>query len=134
MARKKKRGCLGMILGIGMSVAVVVVLGMVGTYGLKWKRSYEKRNEIPYQKVNLKETNPAQKYYYESLSEKDKVVYQEILQGVLDGNGEIYLHSADAKRTISCFNLCSMIIRRFSGVTEEGRQRFTKKEQKAILF
>lgn len=44
MARKKKRGCLGMILGIGMSVAVVVVLGMVGTYGLKWKRSYEKRN------------------------------------------------------------------------------------------
>ena len=38
------------------------------------------------------------------------------------------------KRTISCFNLCSMIIRRFSGVTEEERQRFTKKEQKAILF
>ena len=65
-----------MILGIGMSVAVVVVLGMVGTYGLKWKRSYEKRNEIPYQKVNLKETNPAQKYYYESLSEKDKVVWK----------------------------------------------------------
>ena len=27
MARKKKKGCLGMILGIGMSVAVVVVLG-----------------------------------------------------------------------------------------------------------
>ena len=74
MARKKKRGCLGMILGIGMSAAVVVVLGMVGTYGLKWERSYEKRNEIPYQKVNLTETNPAQKYYYESLSEEDKVV------------------------------------------------------------
>ncbi|MFR1157851.1 MAG: hypothetical protein ACLSD7_01895 [Coprococcus phoceensis] len=39
MARKKKRGCLGMILGIGMSAAVVVVLGMVGTYGLKWKEA-----------------------------------------------------------------------------------------------
>ena len=103
MARKKKRGCLGMILGIGMSAAVVVVLGMVGTYGLKWERSYEKRNEIPYQKVNLKETNPAQKYYYESLSEEDKVVYQEILQGVLDGNGEIYLHSADAKKNNQLF-------------------------------
>ena len=38
------------------------------------------------------------------------------------------------KRTISCFNLCSMTIRRFFGVTEEERQRFTKKEQKAILF
>ena len=103
MARKKKRGCLGMILGIGMSAAVVVVLGMVGTYGLKWERSYEKRNEIPYQKVNLKETNPAQKYYYESLSEEDKVVYQQILQGVLDGNGEIYLHSADAKKNNQLF-------------------------------
>ena len=38
MARKKKRGCLGMILGIGMCVAVVVVLGMVGTYGLKMEK------------------------------------------------------------------------------------------------
>ena len=54
MARKKKKGCLGMILGIGMSVAVVVVLGMVGTYGLKWKRSYEKRNEIPYHESGTK--------------------------------------------------------------------------------
>lgn len=80
MARKKKRGCLGMILGIGMSAVVVIVLGLVGTYGLKWKSSYEKRNEIPYQKVDLKGKNPAQKYYYESLSEEDKVVYQEILQ------------------------------------------------------
>ena len=52
MARKKKRGCLGMILGIGMSAVVVIVLGLVGTYGLKWKSSYEKRNEIPYQKVD----------------------------------------------------------------------------------
>lgn len=103
MARKKKRGCLGMILGIGMSAVVVIVLGLVGTYGLKWKSSYEKRNEIPYQKVDLKGKNPAQKYYYESLSEEDKVVYQEILQGVLDGNGEIYLHSAEAKKNNQLF-------------------------------
>ena len=32
MARKKKRGCLGMILGIGMSVAVVGFVGVGGTY------------------------------------------------------------------------------------------------------
>ena len=92
-----------MILGIGMSAVVVIVLGLVGTYGLKWKSSYEKRNEIPYQKVDLKGKNPAQKYYYESLSEEDKVVYQEILQGVLDGNGEIYLHSAEAKKNNQLF-------------------------------
>ena len=132
MARKKKRGCLGMILGIGMSVAVVVVLGMVGTYGLKWKRSYEKRNEIPYQKVNLKETNPAQKYYYESLSEEDKVV--KFCKECWMETGKFICTVQMQKRTISCFNLYSMIIRRFSGVTEEERQRFTKKEQKAILF
>ena len=44
MARKKKRGCLGMILGIGMSVAVVVVVGLVGKECLKLKRIDVKRN------------------------------------------------------------------------------------------
>lgn len=103
MARKKRKSCLGMLLKFVISAVMIAVVGLVGIIGLKWKKSYDKQMEIPYQKVNLEETIPAEKYYYESLPENEKIIYQEILQGLFDGEKEIYLHSADAKKNNELF-------------------------------
>lgn len=103
MARKKKKGCLRLIWGLGIGAAAVVVLGLAAATGQKMEKSYEKRIKIPYQEVDWEAVNPKQKYYYGSLSEEEKVVYQEILQGVLEGRGEIYLHCADAEKNNKLF-------------------------------
>ena len=103
MARKKRKSGLGMLLRFGISVVMIVVVGLVGIIGLKWKKSYDKQMEIPYQKINLEETIPAEKYYYGSLPENERIIYQEILQGLFDGEKEIYLHSADAKKNNELF-------------------------------
>lgn len=103
MARRKRKSCLGMLMKIGIGAVVIMVFGLLGITGLKWKERYEKQMEIPYQKVSLEEQHPAGKYYYESLAENEKMIYQEILQGVLDGEKEIYLHSADAKKNNELF-------------------------------
>lgn len=103
MARKRRKSCLGMLLGMGISVLVAVGLGMIAVNSLKWKENDEKRTEIPYQKINLEQVNPAKKYYYEALPENEKIIYQEILQGLLDGEKEIYLHSVDAEKNNELF-------------------------------
>lgn len=99
MARKKRRSCFGVLLGIAVSIVFVIV----GMTGLKWKENYEKKTEIPYPEIDLKAINPAKKYYYELLPEHEKIVYQEILQGLMDGEKEIYLHSADAQKNNELF-------------------------------
>lgn len=99
MTRKKRRSCFGVLLGIAVSI-VFVIIGMTG---LKWKENYEKKTEIPYPEIDLEEINPAKKYYYEILPENEKIIYQEILQGLMYGEKEIYLHSADAQKNNELF-------------------------------
>ncbi len=103
--KKKKRGCLWTIFWLLFIIlAAEIALGLgTGTIPLK-SRLQDKAMEylspeIPYQEVSLGEEEIGKKYYYELLPEEEKTVYREILGGIKEYSPEIYLHSADAKRT-----------------------------------
>lgn len=67
-----------------------------------------KQKEIPYQKIadtDEKNTENAEKYYYQQLTEEQKRVYLEILKGVRNHTGEIYVHDSDADETNHIFQL-----------------------------
>ena len=103
--KKKKRGCLWTIFWLLFIIlAAEIALGLgTGTIPLK-SRLQDKAMEylspeIPYQEVSLGEEEIGKKYYYELLPGEEKTVYREILGGIKEYSPEIYLHSADAKRT-----------------------------------
>ena len=58
--------------------------------------------EIPYEQEKITDAEVKGNFYYEQLSDKEKTVYREILQGIQENKKEIYLHcnSADAANKI----------------------------------
>lgn len=89
---KKKKGCLNsfIIVGVILTFAVFAVLG--GIFVKELKKEIQEQKKIPYQEVKIQEEQLTNKYYYELLSEEEQKIYKELLQGMLDGAGEIYLH------------------------------------------
>ncbi len=103
--KKKKRGCLWTIFWILFFVILIEILAGVVIYRGKIAEEAAKYlgPKVPYQEVSIEEEVVEQKYYYDQLEEKEKIVYKEILQGIEDLSGEIYIHSSDAKRTNEIF-------------------------------
>ena len=98
--KKKKHGCLWTIFWVLFFVILIEALAGVVMYrGMITKKAAKYlAPKIPYQKVSIKEENVEQKYYYDQLEEKEKIVYKEILQGIQELSAEIYIHSSDARR------------------------------------
>lgn len=109
--KRRKSGCLSILLGLLAMAAVVIVVLIVGVFGNSIKESVEdgvKRGmkstkKIPFQEVIIAEDELSQKYYYQQLNEEEKTAYKEIAQGVKENVEDIYVHAADADRTNSIF-------------------------------
>ena len=103
--KKKKHGCLWTIFWVLFFVILIEALAGVVMYrGMITKKAAKYlAPKIPYQEVSIKEENVEQKYYYDQLEEKEKIVYKEILQGIQELTAEIYIHSSDARRTNEIF-------------------------------
>lgn len=110
--KKRRRGCLTVILTVLLVTAALCVgVIAVGIWGLNdesvrqkiavfFPESLKKQTaaeEIPYQTVEFDESIFLKKYYYGQLSKKEQTIYEEILQGVRDYAGEIYVHSETAE-------------------------------------
>lgn len=103
--KKKKGGCLKFILKFFLSLLVIglIILGypvfmeLKNDWGIMGKESAEAFQEIPYQEVSVEEESLAVHYYYGLLNEEEKGIYQEIYQGMLDREDEIYIHCGDAE-------------------------------------
>ncbi len=61
------------------------------------------KEEVPYIEVTVEDTTVDEKFYYEQLSEEEQKVYQEIYQGIIDEQKEVYVHSEDAERVNEIF-------------------------------
>lgn len=108
MSRKRKKsGCLTwliMILCVMIfGIAVGVVLLLRDDEVRQQVRQTFDAEEIPYQEVGDVEAETGRKYYYEQLKEEEQQVYLELLQGVQEEQGEIYVHASDAVRTNEIF-------------------------------
>lgn len=105
--RRKRRllGCLWTVAGAaGITLAAAgVFLALLG--GPHGQGSLTGAEDIPYQEVRIEADALAGKFYYGQLSKGEQEAYQEILQGVQDNAGEIYVHSEDANRTNELFVL-----------------------------
>lgn len=53
------------------------------------------QEEIPYQDILIENDSLTRKYYYGLLEEEEQRVYKEIVQGLMDGAEEIYVHCGD---------------------------------------
>lgn len=103
--KKRKSGCMAVI--VGLAAAAGILFTDVPDWGKKaakelqqeWKQS----EEIPFQEVDLSEEELAKRYYYQQLQEEERLAYREIVQGVKDIVGEIYVHCQDADRTNELF-------------------------------
>lgn len=62
-----------------------------------------KEREIPYQEVRLEEQAFQNKYYYSQATQEQKVLYQEIVQGIMDGVEEITIHTGDPEAANQVF-------------------------------
>ncbi len=103
--RKKRRGRFGILVVIMFLVLLAEILTAVSVFRGKFQEKVRDivSPEIPYQEVNIAEADIEKKYYYEQLPEEEKTAYREISQGISDCSEEIYIHSADAKRTNELF-------------------------------
>lgn len=102
------RGCLfGFLFVILISLACAISFASLIKEGIikdtKEISSITKEIKIPFQKVSIDENELTNKYYYQQLSDKEKRVYKEILQGVRDDSMDIYLHTADGERALSLY-------------------------------
>lgn len=55
-------------------------------------------DSVPYATVNIDENEVSQRYYYSTLSEEEKIVYKEVLQGIQGMKKEIYVHEQEAEK------------------------------------
>ncbi len=103
--RKRRKGKYGVLAVIMFLLLLAEILTAVSVFQGKLQEKIRSivLPDIPYQEVGIKEEDINQKYYYEQLPEEEKIAYQEISQGILDRSEEIYIHSADAKRTNELF-------------------------------
>lgn len=116
--KKRRRGCLTAVMAVLlMAAALCVGVIAVGIWGLNDESVALKIAEflpeslaggmrdveIPYQIAEFDESMFSQKYYYGRLSEEEQAVYEEILQGVRDYVGEIYVHAETAEEANMLF-------------------------------
>ncbi|MEF9998481.1 MAG: transglutaminase domain-containing protein [Lachnospiraceae bacterium] len=100
MRKRKRSSCLGYLLGVVFVVSVVAA----GIYALTEHSNVvqEVTNvlgiapiKVPFQKITIKEESLQSKYYYHQLQESDRIIYQELLQGIRTNAKEIYVHTTD---------------------------------------
>lgn len=105
MRRKKKRSRkILWIVGICFIVGgILIAAGLVQGMREGKETAGGIMGKIPYAAVNVDEKSLANKFYYQQLSEKEKIPYKEILQGIRDNAKEIYLHEGNAQRTNELF-------------------------------
>lgn len=104
--RKRKGGCLRAAVKYILSLLLLLfgifvfptVLDLVRNDGTEADHASE-AEEIPYQKVSVDEETFSARYYYGLLNEEEKIVYQELFQGMQNRTEEIYVHCADADVT-----------------------------------
>lgn len=107
--KRGRRGCL--TTGIGM---IILCIGVMAALMVFQKSNDADKivdmiagkmhgQQIPYQLVEGEESSLEGKYYYQQLSEDEKGIYQEILQGIKDNVQQIYVHSGDAQQTNRLF-------------------------------
>lgn len=115
MARRRKKriwpGVLAVFISLGVisgsaAVGFKMIPKVVGTTQEVLSQASEER--IPFSEMIPAESEVADGYYYQNLSEEEQSVYKEILQGVREDADSIYLHAADADRIgeIYGFLLC----------------------------
>ena len=97
--RKKKPLILILICILLIGIAAAERIGYIDMEQL----ISDKPEEIPYQKVSKTAEENTEKYYYRQLSEEQKQVYREILEGVRNHTEEIYVHDTDADETNQIF-------------------------------
>lgn len=93
-----------------MMVLILVCIVLLGTAAAE-RMGYldleqiisKKQEEVPYQKVSKTEEENTEKYYYQQLTEEQRQVYLEILEGVRNHTEDIYVHDADADETNQIF-------------------------------
>lgn len=104
MARRKRKGCFWNIAVLGFLILFFAVSFIAGNRMLRRYLDLPKTEpQIPYQEVSVTQERFEKKFYYESLPEEKQLIYREILQGILDEEEEIYLHSADAGQNNELF-------------------------------
>lgn len=104
--RRKKRGCLGFLAGIFLSMCLAVVVLYVAGKDHKVAQRVREVTEafdVPFREVVVSEEELAGKYYYQSLGDEEKENYKEIMQGAMDSEEEIYIHTSDADRANELF-------------------------------
>lgn len=111
MRRKKGTGCAVVIIVFFLLVAITAagVLFLLENENIHiavGEISGEK--SMPYPKAVSKDKDSSgsvvlQKYYYEKLSGEDRRVYQEILQGIMENEAEIDVHTSEAEQANQIF-------------------------------
>lgn len=111
MGKRKKSGCLYTLLAAIIAM-LLVCLGIIvcavfflRDTGVKEQSGggFAKKEEIPFPKIEQAQEAADEKYYFGRISGGEQTVYLEILQGIRENAGEIYVHSSDAKRTNTLF-------------------------------
>jgi len=100
-ARRKRKGK-GCLTAIVIWLIFMTVLGILAAIMLhqgipqRWAQELGKKHSpIPFQASNISAEEVEKKYFYEMLTESEKVTYQEILQGIREYNTEIYIRETD---------------------------------------
>lgn len=112
--KKKKRGCLFTIFWILFLIFILEIAVGIATGNIPIRSKIQDKAmeylapEIPYQEVSVEDQEIGQKFYYEQLPDEEKIVYKEILEGIEGYSEEIYIHSADARRTNEIFGYVLM--------------------------
>lgn len=107
--RKKKRGCLFTIFWILFLIFIIEIAVGFATGNIPIQSKIQDKameyfsSEIPYQEVSIQDQEIGQKFYYEQLTDEEKTIYKEILEGIQEYSEEIYIHSTDARRTNEIF-------------------------------
>lgn len=85
-------------------LCVTVVFGYrMGVLHTAAQKMEEAVQPIPFQEVEIEEGDLKRKYYYGQLEGDRKQIYQEILQGLLNYETQIYIHTADPKEANEVF-------------------------------
>lgn len=92
--------------GVGFLILVMVILIACGAYQCRESGNIKNvmlrligKEPVTYQEVSEEITGMESKFYYQQLNEEEQTVYQELLQGILDHEEQIYVHSQEPGRT-----------------------------------
>lgn len=106
MERRKKRGCLGCLGALLQTVAVVALASVIVAVALpgvlkflpdfpgELKKAVSE-SQVPFEELEVAEEDVTAGYYYQNLSEEERQIYKELLQGVQKREEMIYVHTGD---------------------------------------